>query len=152
MLRGVDTYWLSKPLRVGVGHKHSLTFEGGDDAVRYGVDFQYNDVAGVMKGSNRQTISVGFNLQYRYKSLIFQEQLSATFNKAKESPYGNFSEYARLNPYWRLITKTVPLKRLWGIMSLPIIKGTKPIYNPLTNAVSIPRTRVPIQTSPIISM
>ena len=62
VLRGVDTYWLSKPLRVGVGHKHSLTFEGGDDAVRYGVDFQYNDVAGVMKGSNRQTISVGFNL------------------------------------------------------------------------------------------
>ena len=29
VLRGVDTYWLSKPLRVGVGHKHSLTFEGG---------------------------------------------------------------------------------------------------------------------------
>ena len=134
VLRGVDTYWLSKPLRVGVGHKHSLTFEGGDDAVRYGVDFQYNDVAGVMKGSNRQTISVGFNLQYRYKSLIFQEQLSATFNKAKESPYGNFSEYARLNPYWRAYNEDGSIKEIRGDYELANYQGTKPIYNPLTNA------------------
>ena len=134
VLRGVDTYWLSKPLRVGVGHKHSLTFEGGDDAVRYGVDFQYNDVAGVMKGSNRQTISVGFNLQYRYKSLIFQEQLSATFNKAKESPYGNFSEYARLNPYWRAYNEDGSIKEIMGDYELANYQGTKPIYNPLTNA------------------
>lgn len=27
--RGVDTYWLSKPLRTGVGHKHNLRLEGG---------------------------------------------------------------------------------------------------------------------------
>ena len=115
VLRGVDTWWLSKPLRVGVGHKH-------------------NDVAGVMKGSNRQTISVGFNLQYRYKSLIFQEQLSATFNKAKESPYGNFSEYARLNPYWRAYNEDGSIKEIMGDYELANYQGTKPIYNPLTNA------------------
>ena len=45
VLRGVNTYWLDKPLRVGVGHKHSLMFEGGDDVVRYGIDFQYNNAA-----------------------------------------------------------------------------------------------------------
>ncbi len=67
----MNTYWLNKPLRVGVGHKHTLLLEGGDDAVRYGIDFQYNNVAGVMKGSSREVISVGFNMQYRYKSLIF---------------------------------------------------------------------------------
>ena len=87
VLRGVNTYWLNKPLRVGVGHKHTLLLEGGDDAVRYGIDFQYNNVAGVMKGSSREVISVGFNMQYRYKSLIFSEQLSVTFNKAKESRF-----------------------------------------------------------------
>ena len=27
---GVDTYWLSQPLEVAVGHKHSLYVEGGD--------------------------------------------------------------------------------------------------------------------------
>lgn len=134
VLRGVNTYWLNKPLRVGVGHKHTLTFEGGDDAVRYGVDFQYNDVAGVMKGSNRQVISVDFNLQYRYKSLTFSEQLSVTFNKAKESPYGNFSEYARLNPYWRAYNEDGSIKEIMGDYEKANFQGTKPIYNPLTNA------------------
>lgn len=134
VLKGVNTYWLNKPLRVGVGHKHTLTFEGGDDAVRYGVDFQYNDVAGVMKGSSREVISVGFNLQYRYKSLIFSEQLSTTFNKAKESPYGTFSEYARLNPYWRAYNEDGSVKEIMGDYEKANFQGTKPIYNPLVNA------------------
>lgn len=134
ILRGVNTYWLNKPLRVGVGHKHTLTFEGGDDAVRYGIDFQYNNVAGVMKGSNREVISIGFNLQYRYKSLIFSEQLSVTFNKAKESPYGTFSEYARLNPYWRAYNEDGSVKEIMGDYEKANFQGTKPIYNPLVNA------------------
>lgn len=28
-LEGLDTDWLSKPLRTGIGHKHSLSFEMG---------------------------------------------------------------------------------------------------------------------------
>ncbi len=134
ILRGVNTYWLDKPLRVGVGHKHTLTFEGGDDAVRYGVDFQYNNVAGVMKESSREVLSVGFNLQYRYKSLIFSEQLSVTFNTAKESPYGSFSEYARLNPYWRAYNNDGSVKEIMGDYEKANFQGTKPIYNPLVNA------------------
>lgn len=35
VLRGVDTDWLAQPTRVGIGHKHSLNIEGGDDAIRY---------------------------------------------------------------------------------------------------------------------
>ena len=134
VLRGVNTYWLNKPLRVGVGHKHTLLLEGGDDAVRYGIDFQYNNVAGVMKGSSREVISVGFNMQYRYKSLIFSEQLSVTFNKAKESPYGTFSEYAKLNPYWRAYNDDGSVKEILGDYEKANFQGTKPIYNPLTNA------------------
>lgn len=134
VLRGVNTYWLNKPLRVGVGHKHSLTFEGGDDAVRYGVDFQYNKVAGVMKGSDREVISAGFNLQYRYKSLLFSEQLAVTFNKATESPYGAFSEYAKLNPYWRAYNEDGSIKEIMGDYEIANSQGTKPIYNPLVNA------------------
>ena len=134
VLRGVDTYWLNKPLRVGVGHKHSLNFEGGDDAIRYGVDFSYNNVVGVMKGSNRETISAGFNLQYRIKSLLFSEQLIVTFNKAKESPYGTFSEYAKLNPYWRAYNEDGSIKEVLGDYEIANFQGTKPIYNPLTNA------------------
>ena len=134
VLRGVNTYWLDKPLRVGVGHKHSLMFEGGDDVVRYGIDFQYNNVAGVMKGSSREVISAGFNLSYRYKSLLFTEQLSVTFNKSKESPYGTFSEYARLNPYWRAYNEDGSVKEVLSNYEKANFQGTKPIYNPLANA------------------
>lgn len=31
VVRGVDTYWLSKPLRTGFSNKHSVTLEGGED-------------------------------------------------------------------------------------------------------------------------
>ena len=117
-----------------MGHKHSLNFEGGDDAIRYGVDFSYNNVVGVMKGSNRETISAGFNLQYRIKSLLFSEQLIVTFNKAKESPYGTFSEYAKLNPYWRAYNEDGSIKEVLGDYEIANFQGTKPIYNPLTNA------------------
>ena len=133
VLKGVDTYWLSKPLRTGVGHKHSVNFEGGDDVVRYGIDFQYNDVAGVMKGSGRTTISGGFNFQYRYKSLLFMEQLSVTFNKSDESPYGNFSEYAKLNPYWRAYNEDGSLREILADYE-QMNYWTHPIYNPLANA------------------
>lgn len=29
-LEGLDTYWMSKPLRTGIGHKHNLSIELGD--------------------------------------------------------------------------------------------------------------------------
>lgn len=131
--RGVNTYWLDKPVRTGVGHKHSLNFEGGDDVIRYGIDFSYNNVAGVMKGSDREVISGGFNFQYRHKGLIFKEQLSVTFNKAKQSPYGNFSEYAKLNPYWRAYNEDGSIKEVLGTYSIANYQGTHSIYNPLLN-------------------
>lgn len=79
--RGVNTYWLAKPLHTGFGHKHSLYLEGGDDYLRYGVDLSYNKVAGVMKGSDRETVSGAITLSYRYKSLLFRNVLSTTFNR-----------------------------------------------------------------------
>lgn len=133
--RGVNTYWLNKPLHVGVGHKHSLNFEGGDDVIRYNIDFSYNNVAGVMKGSGREVISGGFNFQYRFRNFLFRDQLSVTFNKAKESPYGNFSDYAKLNPYWRPYNEDGTVREIMGDYSIRANQGgSHPIYNPLTNA------------------
>ncbi len=133
VLRGVDTYWLSQPLRVGVGQKHSLNFEGGDDIVRYGIDFQYNNVAGVMKGSGRNVLSGGFNFQYRHRSLLFMNRLSLTFNKSHDSPYGTFSEYAKLNPYWRPYNEDGTVKEVLADYE-QVDYWTHPIYNPLCNA------------------
>ncbi len=100
--RGVNTDWLAQPTRVGIGHKHSLFLEGGDNTFQYGVDLSYNNVAGVMKKSNRDTFSGGIKLTYRYKSLSFRNNLTITYNKGTESPYGKFSEYADANPYLRV--------------------------------------------------
>lgn len=36
VVRGVDTYWLSKPLRTVFNHKHSLYLDGGTDDLRWG--------------------------------------------------------------------------------------------------------------------
>ena len=42
VVRGVDTYWLSKPLRTVFNHKHSLYLDGGTEDLRWGADFSYN--------------------------------------------------------------------------------------------------------------
>lgn len=98
--RGVNTYWLSQPLRTGVGHRHNIKLEGGDKSFRYSASLQYNGIAGVMKESNRNTFNGGINLSYYRKGLIFRNNLSIGINKSTDSPYGTFSDYAKLNPYW----------------------------------------------------
>lgn len=98
--RGVNTYWLSKPLRTGIGHRHNVKIEGGDKSFRYSATLQYNHIAGVMKESNRNNFNGGINLSYKHEKLIFRNSLSIALNKAEESPYGSFSQYVKLNPYW----------------------------------------------------
>lgn len=100
VIRGVNTYWLSQPLRTGVGHRHNIKLEGGDKSFRYSASLQYNGIAGVMKKSNRNTFNGGINLSYYRKDLIFRNNLSIGINKSTDSPYGTFSDYAKLNPYW----------------------------------------------------
>ncbi|MDE7374070.1 MAG: SusC/RagA family TonB-linked outer membrane protein, partial [Odoribacter sp.] len=100
VVRGVNTYWLSKPLRTGIGHRHNLKIEGGDKSFRYSATLQYNHIAGVMKESNRNNFNGGINLSYKHEKLIFRNSLSIALNKAEESPYGTFDQYVKLNPYW----------------------------------------------------
>ncbi len=100
--RGVDSYWMSQPLRTGAGQRHSLMFDGGDNAMLYSASLSYTNNVGVMKGSNRRTISGNLTLSYRVKNFIFRNLLTVDDNKGKESPYGSFSQYSRMNPYWRI--------------------------------------------------
>lgn len=53
VVSGIDTDWLSKPLRNGVGTKHGLSFEMGNERLNLVVGFNYNNVQGTMKGSDR---------------------------------------------------------------------------------------------------
>ena len=100
---GVDTYWLSQPLEVAVGHKHSLYVEGGDKSIRYGIDLNYQANPGVMKKSSRDRFGVGFLLSYNLNNkLLFRNKLTVDKVKSKESPYGTFRDYALANPYERV--------------------------------------------------
>lgn len=98
--RGVDTYWLSKPLRNAFVQNHSLNVEGGDDIIRYSVNANYDNIKGVMKGSDRERFGAGFRLIYRIKDKITINNYVTYDNVSEEnSPYGSFSTYTRLNPY-----------------------------------------------------
>lgn len=97
---GLDTDWLAKPLRTGIGTKHAVSVELGEKALKTLANFSYNDVKGVMKGSDRQTITGDIDLQYRKKGVLFRNLMSVGSEKDNDSPYGQFSKYALLNPYF----------------------------------------------------
>ena len=99
VLNGVDTDWLSKPLRTGVGQRYNLRVEGGSEEFRWAADAQYNDVEGAMKGSKRRTFNGGITLLYTYKNLTFRNYTSVGINGSQESPYGTFSKYVQQQPY-----------------------------------------------------
>lgn len=101
-LEGLDTYWLSKPLHTGVGQKHNLSVELGDSrSLRAFLNFTYNEVNGVMKESQRKNISGDMNISYRKDNFLFRNVLSLVVNKSVDSPYGDFSSYVKMNPYWQ---------------------------------------------------
>lgn len=97
--RGVNTYWMSEPLRIALVQKHNLYAEGGDDAVRYGFGVTYNGTDGVMKQSGNDLIGCNFDLNYRKKQIRFYNKMSFDYSK-EENPTVNFSNYAYANPYF----------------------------------------------------
>ena len=133
--RGVDTYWLSQPLRSGVGNKHTAYVEGGTDEMRYSANLMYNNVAGVMKASDRQTLQGNVSLSYRYKQWMFRNSLSVTGNTADDSPYGTFSDYVGVNPYFTPYDENGNVMKVLGTYTSPGANGsTTTYYNPLYNA------------------
>ena len=101
--RGVNTYWLSQPLRTSVNQRYSAFLEGGDEHFRYGVNLKYDNDKGVMKKSGREKygISVYFSYDIAGK-LIARNDVIIDDVKATNSPYGAFYQYAQMNPYERI--------------------------------------------------
>ena len=126
---GIDTDWLSLPLRNAFDHKHSLYIEGGTPNLRYGVDASYNGGNGVMKGSGRDRYSIGFSLDYRVKKLQVKNTVSFGHTKSKESPYGAFSDYTSLLPYETPYKNGTLVKQLYYSR-----KGSNSVNNPLYEA------------------
>ena len=100
VVAGVNTDWLSKPLQNAVGQKHSLSIELGSNDLQLIADFAYNNIVGVMKGSSRDTYDGSIQVSYRHRKFNFRNILNVVSNVATDSPYGTFSEYALMNPYY----------------------------------------------------
>lgn len=99
---GVNTDWLSQPLRNSFTSNNNLTVYGGDSNIRYNLNVRYGNDRGVMKGSDRKRYALGFKLSYNKNDKIFiQNQTTITSVNNNESPYGNFSNFVEQNPYDR---------------------------------------------------
>lgn len=128
---GVNTYWLSQPLKVEFNQKHSVFIEGGDKSIRYGIDLKYDNDNGVMKGSKRDRGSLGFSLSYNLNDkLLVRNYLSVDKMKSAESPYGDYSQYGLLNPYYPFQDENgVLLKEM-----KQMINTSRQIWNPIYEA------------------
>ncbi|MEG2555561.1 MAG: SusC/RagA family TonB-linked outer membrane protein [Odoribacter sp.] len=133
---GVNTNWMKIPTRNGVGHSHNLGISGGDKAFRYSMGISYNQIVGSMKGSDRKTLNGNVNLSYYREKIQFSNNTSFGVNEANNSPYGGFSTYVGMNPYWEPFDSQgfpIPLyeKSKKGVKN-PLF--ATPVANPLYDA------------------
>jgi len=129
-LAGESTYWLSKPLRIGVGNKHSISAEIGNKELKSFTTFSYNNIQGAMKGSSREIISGDLNLAYRHGGWQFRNIMSIANMKSSNSPYGNFYDYAMMNPYFNPYDSDGNLVRVFDY----ILPNSSYVANPLYDA------------------
>lgn len=126
---GVDTYWIGKPVRTGVGQNYNLDFGGGDEQFRYTMNLSYNGVAGAMKGSYRNNFNGTLSISYLLRQFRFMNTFSLGMNNSEDSPYGTFSDYVSLNPYWNPYDEEGRLVK--SFTTFGSSTSTSPIANPL---------------------
>ena len=132
VLGGVDTYWLSKPLRTAIQNRHSLSVAGGTDVFRYSLDINAAMQPGVMKESSNGTKGVNFNMTYLKDKFTMRANVSLSESNSSNSPYGSYSQYTRLNPYYIPVDANgQPIK----VLDNNTVSGqSKVITNPLYDA------------------
>ena len=129
VLSGVDTDWLSKPLRTGVGQRYTVRLEGGSKEFRWAADAQYKDTQGAMKDSHRKNFTGAVTLIYKYKNLTFRNYTSVGINNGQESPYGTFSDYVKQQPYNAPYDAEGNLRKFFDPFYAFAAKPENPLYN-----------------------
>ncbi|MCD7939749.1 MAG: SusC/RagA family TonB-linked outer membrane protein, partial [Bacteroides intestinalis] len=131
------------PVRTGIGSRHALRIEGGEETFRYAGAISYNNVAGAMKGSERNTFNGNMHFIYNLKNLIFQNDLQIVSSKSKNSPYGNFADYTLINSYYKPYDDNGNLVKYLedhtyyptDRQSLPLSYINQTMFNPLYDAL-----------------
>lgn len=97
---GIDTDWMSKPLRNAFSHNHSVNVSGEGSGLSYRVSMNYLKNNGVMKDDYRNNMGIGYFLSYNYKSkFIATLRTDYSQNSTNASKYGSFRNYVNANPY-----------------------------------------------------
>lgn len=134
---GVDSYWLSEPVRTGFTHKHNVYVEGGDDAMLYGMGVSYNGTDGIMKQSDRDVLSFNIDLRYRKGKFRFDNKFALDYTEAN-NPSQSFSVYVRTNPYYEKnydgsIPKYLDDQKIWNgeedVSAYTTVRRANPLYN-----------------------
>lgn len=129
--RGVDTYWLSEPLRTGVNQRNNIYLEGGDQEMRYGLGFNHRAVQGVMKNSKRNNLAGNIDLIYRKGNVSFSNNFSID-HMDNNNPIVDFSSYSRANPYYRKYNENGGVDKWLESFDLTDASGrVRPVANPL---------------------
>lgn len=132
--RGVNTYWLSRPLRTAIMHRHSISAEGGDAALRYRLGISNTYSPGVMKGSSNNMTNLSMTLSYRYDDLNISSNTSLGNTTSQNSPYGHFGQYTNLNPYYRPTDTEGNYSPILDPAKFLPVRGSTRITNPLYDA------------------
>ncbi len=97
---GVNTDWMSKPVRNSFSHNHSLSISGRGSGLDYNISANYQDTEGVMKDDGRKRYGMNIYLSYTaVKNLVVTLRASHDQLSTKASKYGSFSNYLECNPY-----------------------------------------------------
>ncbi|HEY2582543.1 MAG TPA: SusC/RagA family TonB-linked outer membrane protein [Mucilaginibacter sp.] len=128
-----NTNWLAVPLNNGVGTKNSIALSSGNNDVNYGLNASYNDIEGSMKGSNRKIADLGAYFGGHFGSFSFNNTFSYLGTNAANSPYGAYSNYVNLNPYWSPYDPATG--KMTKILESDVVNGVTTNYtNPAYNA------------------
>lgn len=133
---GVDTYWLDKPLQTGFTQKHSLYIEGGAEDFQYGAGVNYQNIKGLMQGSGRDNWGANLDFIYRVKNVNIMNQLLVNGYNSTESPFGSFTQYVQLNPYYAYGWEGTPDRYLGSYPNSPtsVVNISNPFYNASLNS------------------
>jgi TonB-linked SusC/RagA family outer membrane protein len=110
---GVNTYWLSQPLRTGYSMNHSLSIGGGLKNLRYNLALNYSNTNGAMKESARNVYGINYNISYVLPKLRFSNTASVGAGRSNNSPWGNFADYANEFPYFKPYDSTGHIAKIF---------------------------------------
>lgn len=131
LVRGVNTDWIAQPLQNEFNQKHTLTFDGGTQDLRFNVLLKYDRQNGVMKESLRERKGAGLIFNYRLNTLQIRNDFNYDIVGATNSPYGVFSDYTWKAPYDEMHDRNgVPVQNTytWHSGGTDALNRLNPLY------------------------